>query len=1262
MGDRFNWLHLSDLHWGDPRWNNCNWPEIRDELCKDIKNIPQEWGPLNAVFFTGDLVFKGYQDEYKNMQKDLLEPLFKKLGELGHSPVLLAVPGNHDLQCIDKIKWPKDGKFLPQAEELAKPGVFKKTDKVEIYKIGEAGKRTKIEDNIRNLLLNEETSPYRKVINEAFKEYLKWWNKQPFRLGRDNSIFIQDKGILPGDFSATFKTKGGKRIGVLGLNTAFLQLKKDEGKKYKGHLAWDRRQFQAVCCGKNDEVDWWIRHHACILMTHHGPAWIDKNLYPEVRRSNRFTVHLFGHTHEEKWLNIVEDGKENGHSCQCPAIISLETYNGGQGDKIKRTHGYVAGSIMFEDNQNASLCHWPRIMKKSKSCGWEPEPGYPTPDGCRALPIRLDSTLDPEPSKEECQAALKCYHEHLVSVCSEVPLEKLIKKKKNGKPITLDQIFIDLKHYRKGLVEEVCSEEEHSEDRNEIEKAKTIMSAANDNDTLAIFGEPRSGKSAFVNYLILKLARTCLNEEDGSIHKEWEHEGLSPIRISMSGFALDAQCPDKDESPSAMWSHIHKELTSINVEYCEDIIRQDLDDEDKDCLVVFDDLDTYKTNDQWGNVGQAIDCFMRWYPSNRFILTCTKDSFTKLDIQDRFEKDVTIGELKWNQIKNFITKWYHALVPVVHMSKKDLVKEKNELIKCLNKDVKHYTARGQIARNPHLLTALTVIYTREPRELPIKQSELYECIAIIFAKQICDSSVIDKELEKWQKNAYDLLNNNTSENKPVSGFPDPKLIDFLAGRHMADKIVGFDRKLYELLKIKDCKLAACLAVEYLLSKRTRNCAQDQYHKKTYKALDAMYNLCPSSNPKTEEAWRGILWAGLMLKNARDAKNLGETIEDKYKPDGGETFLKRIREHIGSLKEEGKCKLLEPCEIVEAGTVLNHIENLLAEESFGNEKLNIEWREVPAGPFLMGSNKDKDAESLADEWPLHVRSIDQSYLISKCLVTNAQYKQFSSHGYSNEKYWQEAKNADEQWTNGKITKRFWDDQEEQYVERGENEPHFYNERHGLNNHPVVGVSWFEAVAYCRWLTELLKDTKLLYPTKYDSKLRSAIEAGKIEIRLPAEAEWEKAARWDHAEWKKTANWEREDWEKAAGRETAEEKLDRTYPWGYEFNENKCNFGETKVPNAVGIFPEGASPCGCMDMAGNVWEWCQSKYTDSYENEYKKNSEQGISNIKTDRRVLRGGSFGRPKVNMRCACRHKEHPGWAGRRTGFRVVLAAKSKKM
>jgi formylglycine-generating enzyme required for sulfatase activity len=144
-----------------------------------------------------------------------------------------------------------------------------------------------------------------------------------------------------------------------------------------------------------------------------------------------------------------------------------------------------------------------------------------------------------------------------------------------------------------------------------------------------------------------------------------------------------------------------------------------------------------------------------------------------------------------------------------------------------------------------------------------------------------------------------------------------------------------------------------------------------------------------------------------------------------------------------------------------------------------------------------------------------------------------------------------------------------------------------------NHPIGKVSREDAIAYCDWLNGLLK---------------AELPAGLV-FRLPTEAEWEKAARGING---------------------------REYPWGNKYDKNRCNIkeGGRGGTTPVGLYsPQGDSPYGCADMAGNVWEW-----THSVDKPYPYDPADGREDKKAaGRHVRRGGSFTTFDRSARCACR-------------------------
>lgn len=175
--------------------------------------------------------------------------------------------------------------------------------------------------------------------------------------------------------------------------------------------------------------------------------------------------------------------------------------------------------------------------------------------------------------------------------------------------------------------------------------------------------------------------------------------------------------------------------------------------------------------------------------------------------------------------------------------------------------------------------------------------------------------------------------------------------------------------------------------------------------------------------------------------------------------------------------------------------------------------------------------------------------------------------------------------------------------------------------GLANEPVVAVDWYDAMAYCRWLAERLRELAGKWEGEPVS-LWSALSAGNLAACLPSEAEWEKAARGTDG---------------------------RVYPWGEAVDPNRANYDATGLSrmSAVGCFPGGISPYGCEEMSGNVWEWTRSRREDEHEN--MEVSSQSL-------RVVRGGAFHYGSRSVRCAYRGRDFPVNRYDLIGFRVVLS------
>jgi iron(II)-dependent oxidoreductase len=234
-----------------------------------------------------------------------------------------------------------------------------------------------------------------------------------------------------------------------------------------------------------------------------------------------------------------------------------------------------------------------------------------------------------------------------------------------------------------------------------------------------------------------------------------------------------------------------------------------------------------------------------------------------------------------------------------------------------------------------------------------------------------------------------------------------------------------------------------------------------------------------------------------------------------------------------------------------------------------ETLNYPLIHIPAGEFTMGTVPTGLRKTDPEE-PQRSVLLDV-YAIGMYHVTNSQYAQFVE-------------------ATGHLHPPFWSD-----------------ERFNALDHPVVGVSWYDATNFLEWLNSLEK----------------------AEYRLPTEAEWERAARG-------TDGWE--------------------YPWGDTWDASRANTSESqnKCLMPVGSYPSGVSPYGCYDMAGNAYDWCSDWF---HMETYKYSpAENPLGPDEGRRKVIRGGSWiARGEFAARCANRAAYEPIQAVHSVSFRIAV-------
>ncbi|MBM3188948.1 MAG: NACHT domain-containing protein [Chloroflexi bacterium] len=861
---------------------------------------------------------------------------------------------------------------------------------------------------------------------------------------------------------------------------------------------------------------------------------------------------------------------------------------------------------------------------------------------------------------------------YLAALCREHGYLKLIGIRTEGvNPPKLEEVYVSLRMVPPHLPGAAQVEAAP-------ERVMGVGVALRECRRLVVLGAPGAGKTTLLDYLTLGFARGLPKEK----RQELPQERLLPIFVPLRrGATTEKTLPEALTDPA-----LQLMLPDLIHDCPPGFFHKRL--EQGRCLVLLDGLDEVTSEAQYRTVVAKINSLVTTYPQNRYVVTCRKagwrgglgGDFTALEIQDFRPADV----------ERFVQGWYRAVLPervlrnfsgtkeerqaALERARQEAQGEADKLIAIL----KERERLGWLAANPMMLSLIAFVhYTR--RDLPRGRAALYkECVEIL--------------LELWDKRDKELRLENAPSLAQKEAVLRQIAYDFqIAGRREAPRdeletviagmlpglgcAIGAPAFLRQIEERSGLLVERAIDVlgfshltfqEYLAAlvfkddepKRPELLAHraDQDWREVFllysgllpQATDWLRTVWQAEGdppllagrclaeavqvaPETREGLLAALNAA--FRSVHDPALLwetGEVLAEVSGKDVADYFLAalaapevevrsiavralgqpkqsllprvasalvavaqmdaEVRVRVAALEVLGQLSLRAPvsgfAEIIPA--VLRDADP--AVRAAAAATLDTALVEVPAGPFLMGSDKSKDPQAWDSETPKHEeQSITRPCRIGKYPVTNAQYARFvAAGGYDNQGYWTE---AGWRWKGDR---------------RG---PGRYGGDFEQPEYPVVGVSWYEATAYCRWLAETTGQP----------------------YRLPSEAEWEKAARG---------------------------KDGRIWPWGNQFDPKKCNSEEGRIGHTtpVGQFsPAGDSPYGCADVAGNVWEWCQSKWVGNYQH-YNRGVQERESLEGGDRRVLRGGSFSDDQWYVRCAYRDWFNPVDFDWGFGFRLVVS------
>ena len=834
-------------------------------------------------------------------------------------------------------------------------------------------------------------------------------------------------------------------------------------------------------------------------------------------------------------------------------------------------------------------------------------------------------------------SALGRYLQHIISRNRYLQLQGI---RSGGKlvNIELDQIYITLRATRQRVVEveEAWLTAEAQLAPGELHRAHermattetvtvSVCEALKEHARLAVLGDPGSGKTTLLRYLALLYARD-LAEGSALVRDKLElgERGRLPILLPLRqiGAFLRARPDDGTEGHKTLLDFLLRSLGNERIELPPDFFDERLNS--GQAVILLDGLDEVADPDLRRRVSRLVEAFARAYPTCRYVVTSRIVGYTGAARLGEAYTTTTVRDFTLSDVESFLVNW-HRLVAVGQMGPGESAEAyAAQQTQQLMNAIRGNERIRELAINPLMLTVIAMVH-RDRVKLPDRRAELYaEAVDVLLgkweeAKGLQEVSILegkpfdtgDRRLmlqsvalamhAKQQKEIsaddlrrllgemfYEALGNWRQVERAVQRFLSviEERTGLLAAR--GEGVYAFSHLTFQEYLAATAIAARDDYVDYSLQ-----CAQDAWWREVI-LLEAGH-LSLLSKEKTTRLIQAIAdlkqeplpYHNLVLA----AECLRDVGSNRVQGDLEGQLQRRLRRELETLPPKG---WLAPIQL--------RFQQGMTPDEFARRRVAAaqalariggttywtlpygepEWVQIPAGEFWMGTPEEDISSFLTkfggkrewykDETPRHKMTLP-AYSISRVPITNAQYHLFvQATGHEAPEGWEE-----------------------------------HRPPKGQESHPVVNVTWRDALVYCEWLSQA---------------------TGK-RVTLPSEAEWEKAARGDQDA--------------------------REFPWGDAFDATRCNcralgLGDT---TPVGIFLNGASPYGVLDLSGNVWEWTQSLYKG-----YPYDSKDGRESLEagTDARVLRGGAFSSDDYNVRCAVRYRLSPDGRLRNSGCRVVLS------
>ena len=769
-----------------------------------------------------------------------------------------------------------------------------------------------------------------------------------------------------------------------------------------------------------------------------------------------------------------------------------------------------------------------------------------------------------------------------------------------------------------------------------------LLTLLQNNPGLIVLGAPGVGKTTWLKYLTLQLARGN-GESLGLGHR-------LPLVLSLSAYAT--ALAEKDMPLSHFLAVFYQNLGFPQA--IDDLMQTALDQ--GQALLLLDGLDEVADPALRHLLSNRLTDFfsIQQQLGNKFVITSRPAGYEAVRLLADGLLECTVTPLSTAQIKQFVQQWTAAFIKQSpgQDAAETAVAQKDQLLTLLAEN----TAVQELATIPLLLTILLLIQ-RQGGLLPQRRVALYNLYLRTLLHHWQNARSLDRPaggqthvettLQILAPLALWMHETSPQRSQVKTAALRRQLIIQFAEANQAAPEKAADDFLQELqratgllqatgpdtigfLHLTFQEYAAALALARLgdtnpaqlqATLQTR-LAQPGWHEVALLTLGIMA-LLEYQPEAANRLMQGLLDSAQPDTHAETTLLLGEAAVMI----GQETLSLGLKTAVPQTLCQTASTFTHPAsQRVQAGVLLGQLGDPRVEVTAVDQ---IQFCFVPGGPFWLGH---KDEAMLYE-------GLAEGYWLGLFPVTQAQFAQFvNGGGYVLADYWPEAA-AVNRWRPGEV---------QDWEQRGwRSGPFGYGRPFNLPNHPIVGITWYEALAFTRWLTQRWQQQQLL-PSGW-------------QITLPTEVAWEKAARGGLKIPQRPLILSAA---AAIGQPlpsialTENPAPQRPYPGQTSLTPQNANVNDTAVAtsSAVGCFPQ-ASPVGCQEMCGNVWEWTRSRFRPyPYQ---AKDGREALDVKLYDQMVLRGGAYWSDTRAANSAFRARRSPNDQNSSYGFRLMLAAQS---